>query len=62
LAFVEHHPNSDTLTKNRAERGLAELSAQLLPEEIASARQVGQSSDLEPVVAEIIGEMDRGDN
>jgi predicted ATPase len=61
LAFVEHHPNTETLTKNRAERKLAELAAQLLPENMASARQMGKSSELELVVAEVIGEMDRRD-
>jgi tetratricopeptide (TPR) repeat protein len=59
LAFVERHPNSETLTKKRAERRLAELAAQLSPKELASVRQVGETSDLELIVAEIIAEMGR---
>jgi predicted ATPase/DNA-binding SARP family transcriptional activator/Flp pilus assembly protein TadD len=61
LAFVEYHPSSETLTKKRAERRLAELAVQLSPEEMTSARHAGKTSEMELVVAEIIGEIDRGD-
>ena len=55
--FALHHPASDKFTKDRAEKGLAELATELPPTVMAAAQEGGQSAVFEVVVAEILADM-----
>jgi tetratricopeptide (TPR) repeat protein len=57
LSFVQQHPASDQPTQEKAERGLAELATELVPEAMKAARERGRAMDLEIVVDGIMSEM-----
>ncbi len=54
FAFVRQHPASDEPTQNRAEQGLADLAAQMLPDTVFAAQAWGEAAELEQVVTELL--------
>jgi predicted ATPase len=60
FAFVDSQPGIETLTINKVQSGLAQLTTQLLPEVMISARSAAEATNLNMVVARVVGEMDRG--
>ena len=53
LAFAHHHPATERVTKDHAQRWLDLSRAQLAPERFAAATDRGQSSHLEAVMASV---------
>ena len=51
LAFIRRHPAADRVTKDKAQQLLADLSAEIDPDDLAAAIQRGQSSHLESIIA-----------
>jgi predicted ATPase/DNA-binding SARP family transcriptional activator/uncharacterized protein HemY len=57
FAVVMDHPASDKPTKDGAQRGLAELSAQLTPDAIVAAQEQARGVDLEVLVDDVLAEI-----
>jgi tetratricopeptide (TPR) repeat protein len=54
LALVIHHPASSQMTRERAERLLSQIEAELRPEGISAAKARGSAKDLNEVVSELV--------
>ncbi len=55
LSLVQGHPASEGQTKDQAKRVQARLVSRLSPQAVAAARQRGESTTLEEVVAGVLG-------